>query len=362
GAGAAASQPRDVSRHAATILGILRDQHAKDKKATLIQLVDLWRGSKDAVGREAKAMSKDENEAVVAAMTYAGLLEFEFGHTAYATNAYLRASARGQQLLDAYEAGDTKKLRLLLPSHPSSPSSTAAGASAASPSGKKTKAATAAAAAAPSPAPAIRSTSDGGDGGGGGPMRASLESWRTQRARSLQVFPHSVLPTEQMVALCALQPPVTEAALREVVGVRRYELYGSELTEVLEGRYQPPPEGADVGQPAGGKAAVAKPVGEKQEGKEEQQPKSEQKCQGDSDVVLVDDSDEEVVEEEKKDVGKKQKKEKQSKSKRKSQQQDAGEEAADATGKARRRSGKKASATTERKSCSGSEEEGKGSG
>ncbi|KAG2491389.1 hypothetical protein HYH03_010180 [Edaphochlamys debaryana] len=242
--------PRDVSGAALAVLGVLRQQQAKDKKATLIQLVDLWRGSKEpGVGKEAKALSREENEEVVAAMTYAGLLQFEFGFTAYATNSYLKPTARGLHLLDAHEragagagggggsGSGSPPLRLFLPARASASGAGASGSGAGS-ARKGSKAAAAAAAASPGGAGA------GGGAGGDGPeaaaARAQLERWRAARARDLQVFPHCVLSGEQMAALAALRPPVEAGALRSAVGERRYELYGSELVDVLEGRYQPP--------------------------------------------------------------------------------------------------------------------------
>lgn len=47
----------------------------------------------------AKAMSKDDNERVIAQMLREGYLAFDFGTTAYAVNAYLKATPRASLLL-----------------------------------------------------------------------------------------------------------------------------------------------------------------------------------------------------------------------------------------------------------------------
>lgn len=46
-----------------------------------------------------KSMSKDDNERVIAQMVYEGYLQFDFGYTAYATNAYLKAAQSAHMLL-----------------------------------------------------------------------------------------------------------------------------------------------------------------------------------------------------------------------------------------------------------------------
>ncbi|GLI58828.1 hypothetical protein VaNZ11_000592 [Volvox africanus] len=291
-AGPVTSKPRDVGRHALALLGILRQQQAKEKKATLIQLVDLWRSCKDpGVGKEAKAMSRDEDEAMVAAMMYAGLLELEFGHTAYATNTYLRASRRGIQLLEASESGSGKPLQLLMPV-----SQAIAGPGGSASVGRKGTAAAA------ESAEDVRADdddeNDGADecGCGDSVLRASLERWRAQRAADLHLFPHSILSAEQVVALSAIQPPASTDALRAAVGVRRYELYGKELADVLEGRYKPPaarppPEP----QPAAAKAAAKRARDGTTRASTDVPTAAQQKRQTEADVVMLeDDSDEEM--------------------------------------------------------------------
>ena len=47
----------------------------------------------------ANNLSKEDSEALLAQMVYTGILQIEFGFTAYATNAYLKCSQRAAQTL-----------------------------------------------------------------------------------------------------------------------------------------------------------------------------------------------------------------------------------------------------------------------
>ena len=46
-----------------------------------------------------KALSKDQCELLVAHLVQLGILQLDFGYTAYSTNTYLKAAARGNQML-----------------------------------------------------------------------------------------------------------------------------------------------------------------------------------------------------------------------------------------------------------------------
>ena len=46
-----------------------------------------------------KSMGREENERVIAQLLYDGYLQFDFSYTAYATNAYLKASQRASLIL-----------------------------------------------------------------------------------------------------------------------------------------------------------------------------------------------------------------------------------------------------------------------
>lgn len=52
-----------------------------------------------ADGKIGKGMSKDDNEHVIAQMVYDGYIRFDFGYTAYATNAYLKTTHQSSLLL-----------------------------------------------------------------------------------------------------------------------------------------------------------------------------------------------------------------------------------------------------------------------
>ena len=65
-----------------------------------LQLIDKWRASKvteDA--KVGKSMGREDNERVIAQLLYGGYLQFDFSYTAYATNAYLKASQRASLIL-----------------------------------------------------------------------------------------------------------------------------------------------------------------------------------------------------------------------------------------------------------------------
>lgn len=58
------------------------------------------------MAKAAKALSRDECEAVVQALVLEGSLRLDFGFTAYATNAYLKATGRATGLLQVSSAGE----------------------------------------------------------------------------------------------------------------------------------------------------------------------------------------------------------------------------------------------------------------
>lgn len=76
------------------------------KKATLNQLVDAWRSKKAGAGQQyATAMSRDDNEWLVGQLMLSGLLQLEFGFTAYSTNTYLKLTHAAESFI----AAKTKK-------------------------------------------------------------------------------------------------------------------------------------------------------------------------------------------------------------------------------------------------------------
>ncbi|KAK9809014.1 hypothetical protein WJX72_007915 [[Myrmecia] bisecta] len=90
---------KDVTGAAVAVVDALASLPTADKRATLLQLIDRWRASKvPAEAKAAKAMSRDENERLIAQLVYEDYLQMDFGFTAYATNAYLKASPKAAQL------------------------------------------------------------------------------------------------------------------------------------------------------------------------------------------------------------------------------------------------------------------------
>ena len=70
-----------------------------------LQLIDKWRASKvpeDA--KVGKSMGREDNERVIGQLLYDSYLQFDFSYTAYATNAYLKASQRASLILQGEQA------------------------------------------------------------------------------------------------------------------------------------------------------------------------------------------------------------------------------------------------------------------
>ncbi|KAG1663204.1 hypothetical protein FOA52_011297 [Chlamydomonas sp. UWO 241] len=96
----------DAGKQAFDVLRALQGVASAEKRATVNQLVDAWRGGKGgADGKAAKALARDAAEDVIAAMVLAGLLAFDFGFTAYATTTYLKATDRGLSVLRTAAGG-----------------------------------------------------------------------------------------------------------------------------------------------------------------------------------------------------------------------------------------------------------------
>ncbi|KAL3130511.1 hypothetical protein ABBQ38_15564 [Trebouxia sp. C0009 RCD-2024] len=92
---------QDVSAAAAAVVQTLQALPAADKRLTLTQLVDAWRKSQVSGASElGKRMSKEDSENLLAHLVYTGTLNIDFGHTAYATNVYLKCAQRAGQSLD----------------------------------------------------------------------------------------------------------------------------------------------------------------------------------------------------------------------------------------------------------------------
>ncbi|GAX86603.1 hypothetical protein CEUSTIGMA_g14011.t1 [Chlamydomonas eustigma] len=204
----------DVSNHAVAILKTLQAMPSVEKRATLIQLIDGWRGNKGAdpdSQKEAKRMSKDECEVIVAIMVLRGLLQFDFGFTAYMTTAYLKASPNGMQLLDQASSSSLRSLtickRRTVQQHTegSRPRHTSG-------SGSNCSA-----------AETQQAALD---------VQQALLLWREEVSRVLNVFPSSVLPLALVQHLSSSQE-WTEDGLHGLIGPNRGRLHGKQLHTLL---------------------------------------------------------------------------------------------------------------------------------
>lgn len=91
----------DAAAAAQLVVHTLQNLPAADKRLTLTQLIESCRKSKrnDAV----KQMSPDDCELLIAKRVYSGVLQIDFGFTAYATTAYLKCSSRASFLVAGKE-------------------------------------------------------------------------------------------------------------------------------------------------------------------------------------------------------------------------------------------------------------------
>lgn len=126
-----------------------------------------------------------------------GLLQLDFGHTAYATNTYLRCSAAGA----AHLANPKRALVMRrIVATPDGPPDTP--------------------------------LAEAGCGPQAPLLQQHLEAARRAAARRLGVFPHSVLTAGQLAALLAA-PPVTAAALEAVIGHAKAAQFAGEILQAV---------------------------------------------------------------------------------------------------------------------------------
>lgn len=205
------ANPLDVNPSAAALLGFLQSSESVQKKVTLIQLIEAWRSSGkvgSAASAAAKAMTREDNEAVVAHMLMGGLLQLDFAHTAYATNVYLRCSDTGAHRLEAF----ARRLSQAGSSNGSSNSS-AQGSSSRVPD-----------LCAPvhlvQAQPGNKPPASPDHSGEAQVIAELLGNWRLETAARNNVFPQSVLPDEHMQALSTSRDPLptTLAGLAACLG------------------------------------------------------------------------------------------------------------------------------------------------
>lgn len=101
---------QDVTRYGEVALYTLKKLQDGNKKVTLIQLIDAWRSARAEKEHQqlAKEMDKEGNERVIEQLLLKGLIQLEFGFTAYATNTYLAVSNSGRRIVDKMERESQK--------------------------------------------------------------------------------------------------------------------------------------------------------------------------------------------------------------------------------------------------------------
>ncbi|EFJ22718.1 hypothetical protein SELMODRAFT_105080, partial [Selaginella moellendorffii] len=104
---------KDVTEYGKSLVQSVMDVAESDKKTTLLQLVDLWRSQLRQAGNHIsgvyghilqsqtgdKEMSKDDAEQIILQLILDGTLAKDFQHTAYATNAYVKAGSAARLIL-----------------------------------------------------------------------------------------------------------------------------------------------------------------------------------------------------------------------------------------------------------------------
>ncbi|KAI9030345.1 P-loop containing nucleoside triphosphate hydrolase protein [Hyaloraphidium curvatum] len=159
----------EVTKHALAVCGILealKTSGKKDEKATLIKLVDLWRGSglgkhtaavAAAVPADAKReLSRLQMERIVVQCVISGLIEDVPHFTAYTTVSYLQCSQRGQRLIRLHQGNPSDVQSKVYVEFPAQPEP-------AKPTARKRKSSGAASDAKAKPKPKKRTSNASGD-------------------------------------------------------------------------------------------------------------------------------------------------------------------------------------------------------
>nr|XP_043629447.1 ATP-dependent DNA helicase Q-like 2 [Erigeron canadensis] len=181
----------DASGHARAIVSLLQEIQEMDQRATMLQLVDKFKVKNKEVGFELK---KDELEQLVIQLILHRVLKEEFSHTAYATNAYVTLGPLAKHVLHG-----KKNITLEVTSgHRSSSGIT-----------KSSK----------------RSRRSG--------LEVKLDNLRKELSSMHGgIFPHSILSTQQITALCSEKPETTEQ-LEKIIGKLKTQKYGQKILEVI---------------------------------------------------------------------------------------------------------------------------------
>eukprot|EP00887_Chlorella_sp_A99_P002461 scaffold10.g2461.t1 len=225
---------KDVSEAARAALLTLRDWAGSEKRATLTQLVDKWRASKDAaVAKATKALSRDECELTVQALATEGCLRLDFGFTAYNTNTYLKLAAPS-----AAAAAVLQGMRqvFIAPRQQGAANTAAVKPTAAQLAAARAQraagGATAGGAAPPAPGPAP--PPPGAVGLAAAELRAALRGAALALAEAHGTLPAAVLSDDQ-ASLLAAQRPASRQQLAVLIGEGKAHLYGERLLQALHG-------------------------------------------------------------------------------------------------------------------------------
>eukprot|EP00897_Mesotaenium_endlicherianum_P007193 jgi/Mesen1/6501/ME000332S05502 len=204
--------PHACSAHACAVVTLVQQAEAKDQKVTMLKVADQWRAFARQSDRQlADELSKDQVERLVIQLILSAALKEEFAHTAYSTNAYVASGPNAARVLKG-----TQKVMMQVEHGDGT-----GGKRQSTPRGK---------------APGDPATAPSAGPPGGtltGSMECMLDSWRQQTASDHGgIFPHAVLSSQHIAALCAGRP-TTLAVVGEILGGKKAELYGQRLLELL---------------------------------------------------------------------------------------------------------------------------------
>lgn len=195
----------DITPHAISLVSLVNEMQNNDQRATLLQLVDNWKtkcrqaGTNASTKELAKDMKKEDVEQMIVQLILCGMLQEEFLHTAYATNAYIVRGPSSKQLLQGQ-----KVVKLEMIQGPKVDSQTV----------KKG---------------AFLDNKNMNSG-----LALALDELRKELSqRHGGIFPHAVLSSQHITTLCS-QRPTSMEEVEKVLGKRKAEQYGKEILDCIQ--------------------------------------------------------------------------------------------------------------------------------
>lgn len=195
----------DITPHAISLVSLVNEMQNNDQRATLLQLVDNWKtkcrqaGTNASTKELAKDMKKEDVEQMIVQLILCGMLQEEFLHTAYATNAYIVRGPSSKQLLQGQ-----KVVKLEMIQGPKVDSQTV----------KKG---------------AFLDNKNMNSG-----LALTLDELRKELSqRHGGIFPHAVLSSQHITTLCS-QRPTSMEEVEKVLGKRKAEQYGKEILDCIQ--------------------------------------------------------------------------------------------------------------------------------